>query len=156
MRRYRTLGTKVCPQCRKKFPYDTHHPDVTFCSYACLGASKRLPEKACEECKTAFKPTTRTARFCSCPCKYRAHRRAMADGGNPAWGGGVAYRKEFKAVISPRMRKNARCEVCRTRKDLVVHHRNRDHRDDQQGNHAVVCRACHNRIHGKVNGTKFR
>jgi hypothetical protein len=43
--------------------------------------------------------------------------------------------------------KNSECYFCEDRKDLDVHHINKNSKDDREENLLVLCNKCHNRLH---------
>jgi 5-methylcytosine-specific restriction endonuclease McrA len=49
--------------------------------------------------------------------------------------------------ISKLLRKNGKCAICESTKKLVVHHKDRNHSNNNLTNLIVLCRSCHNKEH---------
>lgn len=43
----------------------------------------------------------------------------------------------------------SKCELCDTNRDLMVHHIDKNHQNDERNNLKIVCRGCHAKIHIK-------
>jgi 5-methylcytosine-specific restriction endonuclease McrA len=77
----------------------------------------------------------------------RENYDALIGENNPNWNGGMRnyqmlkYRKTFLSV-------QQKCSVCGTTKErLLIHHIDRNYKNNRLDNCQVVCRGCHNRIH---------
>lgn len=75
----------------------------------------------------------------------------------------IPYREYLKTAHWEETRKKAldrarhRCQACNTQDDLHVHHRTYERRGEERDDDlTVLCRSCHSRIHGLVNGRVTR
>ena len=66
------------------------------------------------------------------------------------WQGGKSDERHdfyFKNVISPYLREKYGCLVCKTKKDLVVHHSDLNKHNNKITNMIVLCRSHHSQMH---------
>ena len=47
------------------------------------------------------------------------------------------------------------CKICGNTKNLLIHHKNRKHKDNRLENLEIVCRSCHEKIHNKARNFYF-
>ncbi len=104
--------------------------------------------KECPNCHNYFYvyPSKYSQQFCSLDCKSKI----ICGSKHPQWKGGISpYSKEFKKQIRFRIleRDNFTCQACARTKDLLVHHRDFNSRNDKLNNLITVCKPCHSNIH---------
>ena len=73
-----------------------------------------------------------------------AGRLSYEMGRHPRWKGGV-WRRQYKYTV-----KREACGLCQGRLNLVVHHQNFDHYDNQPQNVQVLCVSCHKSLHSRM------
>jgi hypothetical protein len=78
--------------------------------------------------------------------KELVRKRAEAITGekNYLWKGGLSRRK-YREVVKKEM-----CATCGRKKNLVIHHKDLDHYNNDPNNLEVLCRSCHQRLHKKL------
>jgi len=73
---------------------------------------------------------------------------------NPRWTGGeyIEYPWEFD-LIRPKIleRDKYKCVVCHTNNDLIVHHVDKNKKNNVESNLVTLCRPCHARVHITIN-----
>lgn len=67
---------------------------------------------------------------------------------NPCYRGGYADYKKIYRMAYPNQ---DRCELCGSKKFLVIHHRDENRRNGSIDNLQMLCRSCHSKVHGLVN-----
>jgi len=74
--------------------------------------------------------------------------------GNPAWQGGKSFEPypiSFNSQLKNRVkeRDNHYCQLCRTQKDLRIHHINYNKEDCNLSNLITLCKRCNTTVNGK-------
>lgn len=97
---------------------------------------KRLSEATKKKIKRSSEPI------------YKLWRITRRGEGNPAWKGGSFsfYTRFLKSA----------CEVCRGTKNLLVHHKDRNRKNNKEENLATLCKSCHGKEHKHENPTLFK
>lgn len=103
--------------------------------------------KICEVCGAPFQARHyqgETAKYCSRSCLGRARAQRIPKGlANPnARGGTNIYRRLAGADEA------SACVWCGWAKHLIVHHRDGDHHNSSPENLVIICRSCHQKLHG--------
>lgn len=127
----RPLGIRIerkCKNCSKVFyirPFQERDGTGIFCSDKCRRIYKREHKMSRKEIWTRYNRKKSTA------IKKRLwHEYKVCDG--------------KVSTIS----KDVKCSMCGTSVGyLLIHHINGNHNDNTTGNHKIVCRSCHARIH---------
>jgi ribosomal protein L37AE/L43A len=65
---------------------------------------------------------------------------------NPNWKGGLTTGHDIAEYFGM----YTECEVCKSKKFLCIHHKNRDHSDNNFSNLMIVCKSCHAKIHDVI------
>lgn len=132
---------KSCMECKSEFITKDHR--MKFCSRSCSAASrnkkvltKEKIKKICIQCGKPYPVKgcrSNESKFCSKKCKsnnwinhgeYLYHDQAIKLLGN-------------------------KCFHCGSDKDIVVHHKDGNHINNDPNNWKIVCRKCHNNIEHK-------
>ena len=115
-------------------------------------------KKPCMICGGLFQPKSGRAKFCSTTCKKKhvsvknreRHKATYVRKGynqsreaNNAWKGGTGVFREiaFKDYNLPKV-----CNRCGVEAELV-HHRDRNRRNNSKENLEILCKACHQAEH---------
>ncbi|WP_234018569.1 MULTISPECIES: HNH endonuclease signature motif containing protein [unclassified Streptomyces] len=148
---------------------------IRYCSLACKEQhpkerTRKLPEKACKQCGTTFRPKSSRTAYCSRPCADLAHSLRMTGEGNSRYTDGTSYATWFRAMRPLILdRDGRRCVACKTpetfmtivrkgkkqrRTTFHVHHINEDVRDNHPENLVSLCKTCH-AVHHKSTTTPW-
>lgn len=127
-----------------------------FCSIHCRNSAngrktggwnkKEWVVLECDFCGKTYKvvPCRKdTSRHCSRQCHNTAVSREWDHTGekNPMWKGGIQTYRRFKKKA---------CERCKTKKNLLVHHKDRNRYNNVIGNLETLCKSCHHKEHNRV------
>lgn len=104
----------------------------------------------------------RNAKYCSQECyhKYTSHARAKGKNWklqesqkrynkeNPAWNGGSSFKPydwRFNDALKEKVKKrdNYTCQICGSKKKLVVHHKDWNKQNSNSSNLVTLCASCH-------------
>jgi len=112
-------------------------------------------EANCKFCKKKFKyyKVNKNGIFCSHKCLY-AHRREkgfLRAEKNPNWKGGV-NQDYYQRLAKDNFKQE--CSICKSTKNILVHHKNQDQKDNRLENLVVVCKSCHSLIHHRIRRQK--
>lgn len=121
-----------------------------------------LGTKLCEACHKEFTKTGMNQKVCSEEChkiKYREYQKQYAYKTgrikNPGVGSGNAqgrwkdHHSYTKGLGSYQQFVKEECERCGSTKNLVVHHKDHDHSNqDEVNNFETLCKSCHQKEHG--------
>jgi hypothetical protein len=145
MKRERPTVKKNCEWCRLEFDaplVEVRRGNAKFCSRSCsrsFGNSisehtkkVRLPVE-CKECGTTFyvkKFRISTVKFCSKKCQ---------DISVTIHGGSSSVEKAFLKLPNE-------CHHCKVKSNLVLHHIDHNHYNNDPDNWRIVCRKCHVKI----------
>lgn len=147
------MPTVKCQICNKSFYAKPRHLKIgwgKYCSIKCRSVSQfKGKHYKCEYCgKTIYrnpsdiKKSTSGKLFCSrsCQCSWmNSNKRVLENSAN--WNGGESiYRNILKQ--SRIIQKCNRCGI-ENKKLLVVHHKNRNRKDNSIKNLEWLCRNCH-------------
>jgi 5-methylcytosine-specific restriction endonuclease McrA len=163
----RRFGERLCVRCGGSAPkassLGTARRGRIFCSEACLNAERQeeLEQRylarlrPCEYCNRLFPPLDANSRFCSMPCKNKAHAAAMLGRQNPRWmDGATAERiaphnqKRYREMRPLVLRRDGeKCVLCAKASHLDVHHINENPADNRASNLVTLCRSCHQKAH---------
>jgi hypothetical protein len=134
---------KTCVICSKKFKILRNHlRTAKYCSDACsYKASKNWGSivRNCDYCgrKLKRKPSELIHKSCACSkeCKYALMRKDKSDA--KGWNSVKAWMKRHGLI--------EQCERCGFRKQelLVIHHKDRDRKNNDLKNLEVLCPNCH-------------
>ncbi|MFD3848165.1 HNH endonuclease [Streptomyces microflavus] len=147
-----------------------------YCTPGCKTANpakrgtRKLEEKACEQCGQMFRPRTSRATYCSRDCSSLAHAWRMTGTGNSRFKHGDSYAAWFRAMRPLVLdRDKRRCVTCQAPETFIkvvrkgkeqqrttfhVHHINEDVRDNRAENLVSLCGTCH-AVHHKSNTTPW-
>ena len=112
-----------------------------------------MPKVICEYCGKEFnRPNAwlkgRKLHFCSrkCHSAWQVGKLKPNKCGNkhPRWKGGSSPRKFLKDG----------CELCGSKKNLLVHHKDKDRHNNNLSNLQTLCESCHNKVHNNVRNFK--
>lgn len=109
----------------------------------------------CTVCNREFLPSNPRNHLCSDECrsawdKLHGRNRSYHNGvylkkgynqsgeNNNNWKGGTKYRHLVDIK---------KCELCGSERNLVVHHKDHDHRNNEPSNLQVLCKRCHQKHH---------
>lgn len=109
----------------------------------------------CKDCATEVMPTSYRQILCRdcarlrgmarCTARYERTKQLkgydQAGEKNNAWKNGSGW---YKTVVN----EVKHCERCKSRKYLLVHHKDYDRSNNSRGNLEVLCRRCHQEDHG--------
>jgi hypothetical protein len=96
---------------------------------------KKLKGK-CLNCNKVFEYSpSQNKKYCNRNCYITAGEK------NGRWKGGIS--ESYYRRIKPRYK----CEICKSEKNLHIHHINKNHKDNRIENLIVVCKNCHWKIH---------
>ena len=121
----------------------------TFCSKACQWAAGRKRYRfICLECGTIFYVNVAQRRYCSRACKGRAQSRLNQGANNPNW----KPTKDLHYTVRHALRKRilARdkvCQECGSSHQLQVHHRDGNHKNNDESNLTLLCVQHHAAAH---------
>jgi len=123
-------------------------------------------EKVCQNCKKKYyvKPSWKNkSKFCSRKCVYEfkigkaghkhtektKKRLSETKKGkkNPLWNGGTSisfYKRLAKENLIQK------CSLCSSTKDLCVHHKDLNRKNNVLENLIIVCKSCHAKIHDNI------
>ena len=151
----------LCGNCGKQFstvPSRIQSGAGKYCSRKCNMEAKTLDRITCicGNCNSTFE-TTRSevsrggGKFCSLQCYY-----SFVVGENShLWRGGQVneYPKEFFKIRDFIVQRDkGRCQICKSKSHLAVHHISGNKNDNSVENLITLCQGCHMTIHaGKQN-----
>ena len=164
-----TGKTLICATCRTTFYKQKSHitSERNYCSYACLGASKKveIKDKICPWCNSSFERGNLSAgnyrkkKYCSVKCANLANPPPQLLGeDHPFWKGSEARRRRRhgpkkkwrNAVLN---RDKATCQHCGIENVALVAHHIRPWETYPElrfeiDNGLTLCQACHFNEHG--------
>lgn len=103
--------------------------------------------KQCVICGALFKfkqKDTQRKLTCSRPCLVELKRRNNHLENHPAWLGG---RQTYRKILFDELSYESKCQACGSSDSIEVHHIDKDRKNNQKGNLAVLCRRCHKSWH---------
>ena len=169
---------KRCQYCNKELKNSNNK----YCSLVCYRKNKK--KKSEESCikikclwcnKNILKKPSSAKKFCNCQCamryrvknkgqwnhnkkhpKYKSYLKKMRDRRgekNPNFKAGWDWLKaEIKRTVNIK-----NCEICGSAKNIELHHKDFNRKNNVRDNIAIVCKSCHSKIHNKIkNITKLK
>lgn len=92
-----------------------------------------------------------SGKFCDAKCysKWQSKHRRLEK--SFSWKGGVddTYRQNARAIIK-RLHTRLICSVCGRNKSIVVHHIDRNVKNNDISNLKVLCQSCHVNLHNEI------
>lgn len=115
--------------------------------------TKPTPEKYCEYCGKKLERRRYTKKwedlgcfkrrkYCDQECMRKAFVGARKD--KQHWGAAHGTARKLVYLIGE---KGKVCEICGSTKNVDIHHKDGDFRNNSTSNLMLVCRSCHNKIH---------
>src|SRR5258708_34981357 len=160
--------SSVCLVCKKEFTWDKHGQQIRqYCSIKCsrLGSRNRL-NMICIWCKKSFWIRASRLKYvnircCSKKCsnalrqstkksrseilkKYNNKPEVKLKKQEYHFGGFYKEKLRDQAV----KRDNFTCQICGSKKNLIVHHYDGDRLNNILSNLVTLCRECHPTVHG--------
>lgn len=141
--------------------YNKKYDACTFCGkkhYACgyckkhyenLRHGRQLQPNLCKTCAKSYVSVHIKEQLChKCYAKYihSLHPRYKKDGGK--WG----Y-KDYRKLKSI---KKTKCTKCGSKKNLVLHHKDKNTRNSQPSNLTTICQKCHISIYHTQRISKYK
>lgn len=118
-----------------------------------------MKERVCEYCGNYYIPTGRNQKFCVY-CKYEAklryarfkdrESRGFLHNAQPKGKDSPFYKNGIKGYPLKAKIDGAKCEICGSIKNLVVHHRDGNRQNNEDTNLQVLCKKCHQKEHHAV------
>lgn len=125
----------------------------------------------CKICKKEFTKETRSYAYYCNDC-YKEKRRqdsynravktgriknpGVGSGGNQ-WGENNHQWSNYTAEYSYRhVLQKTKCIFCKSKKHLVIHHKDLDRSNNNKGNLVCVCRRCHSKLHNLIGNINSR
>jgi len=75
---------------------------------------------------------------------------------NPRWRGGrsCGYIKKVATTILKKVGRNLKvCELCKSKKNVEIHHTDKNRKNNRSENLRILCRSCHKRV--ELNSGKY-
>jgi len=138
--------SRECENCGKKFYFlksRLTHSKKKFCSAKCYQESRRKGTAfTCQACGKQFyrslsKIKAGGGKFCSWKC---AKERQGKDHPNYKYGSHT-----FKKLAETL--KDKKCSLCGSEKNVDIHHKDGNKKNNELDNGILLCRQCHMRIH---------
>lgn len=150
--------TTACVICKKSFlttPYDIKVGRGKYCSYACLGASKRRGAyHICLICKKSFyivrcRVKNGEGKYCSKSCTGIFTATRMMDKKNPMWKGEAVGLNALHEWVKNRLQKPSLCESCRVSPPVDLANISQLYKRDLL-DWEWLCRKCHMQKDGRL------
>ena len=157
---------QICGKVKNLAPSRIRHGRGHFCSRHCAGIWKaqvykgrkgiqhfgetnpnwkgiRKP-KLCPICGDIFISANKT---CSIECGHKLQRIKIRKSGNGQWRDENTWLLyHYRDIV---LKANSRCEKCGRMKNLLVHHKDGNRRNNTITNLSVLCPSCHHAIHSE-------
>lgn len=170
----KTIYTKLCNVCKQEFSYyqypsiEQKEPRKTCsnkCRYSLMKQTKHKDKEnsykiyVCIYCKkefTAYKGGVN--KYCSQKCHYldatgkKKERKITQEDETKSY---ITINKKLRNYLLETLKG---CEICGSRNDLQVHHKNRDRSNNTRENLLLLCKTCHAKEHikrGELSIAKF-
>lgn len=134
-----------------------------FCSLACRNsgmaaflsspgrphpASTRI-DVICQQCENVFEACPSACRkFCSLSCKYRWFSENRRGANHPQWKPTKNLRHTNKHTLRKRiLARDQYCQECADTSHLQVHHKDGNHKNNDETNLVLLCKTCHAAYH---------
>lgn len=123
----------------------------------------KLKEFTCRECGTKFLLKAKKAYYCErCRKKLNSIRVmqerykkdpnikiGVGSGGNQ-WGENNSQYIDGRSHYAEKFHRNIKrdcCSICLSKKNLVVHHLDKNRKNNKMSNLILLCRSCHAKVH---------
>jgi len=140
------LVKKTCKNCNKEF-YEyksrANNNCGVYCSKTCYSSYIKKPEINCLNCGKSckdFNGKNRKRKYCSLECSYR--KKVKQGYSSPISSTGIGIFKRFVREAD-----NKICFLCSSEKNIEIHHKDGNRKNNYILNWIPLCCICHNRIH---------
>lgn len=113
----------------------------------------KLLEAECIWCSNTFDyyKTIKDGKFCSYRCckEYRKKYGHLKSNKNPNWKGGI-NQDYYQRIIKDNLDISS-CSICGSKKFILIHHKDKNRKNNKLSNLQVLCKSCHSKTHNIIN-----